>query len=83
MDDKAFFTLQEPESIEISPLAPDELFRGPFWSVFRDGETFDLGYLSGELAGRFKRIKISEAEARALMAGKTSCDSVLLAHGAH
>ena len=76
------FTIQPPPKFEPSPLAPDELFRGDYWSVYLEDETYILGYVSGELVGRFKRIAILPREAEQLMAGAVTCESVLIAHDA-
>ena len=82
VDDNPYYTIEPAPPFEPSPLAPGELFRGPYWSVYLEDETYVLGYISGELAGRFKRLEISKSEADQLMAGAISCESVLLAHGA-
>lgn len=81
-DDNPYFTIQPAPKWEPTPLAPNELFRGEYWSVYLENATYILGYILGEMAGRFKRIAISEAEARQLMAGAVTCESVLIRHDA-
>ena len=82
MDDNPYYTIEAAAPFETSPLAPNELFRGPFWSVYLENQTYVLGYISGELAGRYKQLEISEFEAQQLIKGEVSCESVLLWHGA-
>ena len=82
MDDTPFYTIEPAPPFVPSPLEPNELFRGSYWSVYLEDETYVLGYISGELAGRYKRLEISKTEAEQLMAGAISCESVLLAHDA-
>ncbi len=82
MDDD-LFTLEPAPNFEPTPLAPNELFRGEFWSVFLENQTYILGFVSGEMAGRFKRITISQSEAEQLIAGAVTCESVLIRHGAN
>ena len=77
-----YFTIHPAPKFEPTPLAPGELFRGDSWSVYLEEQTYILGYVSGELAGRFKRITISPREAQQLMAGEITCESVLIGHGA-
>ena len=77
-----YFTIQPAPKQEPAPLEPTEIFRGEFWSVYLEDETYILGYVSGELAGRFKRIAISQNEAEQLMAGAVTCESVLIQRGA-
>ena len=57
-------------------------FAGRFGRFTSKTQTYVLGYVSGELAGRYKRLQISKSQAEQLMAGAVSCDDVLLAHGA-
>ena len=82
MKDDSYFTIQPAPKFAPTPLAPNELFRGDYWSIFLENKAYVLGFVSGELAGRFKRISISEAEARQLMAGEVTCESVLIRHDA-
>ncbi len=82
MDDNPFYTIKSAPPFVPSPLEPNELFRGPYWSVYLKDETYVLGYISGELTGRYKRLSISKTEAEQLMASEISCESVLLAHDA-
>ena len=77
-----FFTIKPAPQFEPTPLEPGELFRGEYWSIYLEDKTYILGYVSGELAGRFKRIAISQTEAEQLIAGEVSCESVLIRHGA-
>ena len=81
-DDNPYYSLAPAPQWEPTPLQPGELFRGDYWSVFLENQTYVLGFISGELAGRFKRIAISPGEAEQLMAGEITCESVLLRHNA-
>lgn len=78
--DPLYTTLPMPEW-KSTPLLPNELHRGDWWSVFREGEGYALEWVSGELAGRLKRIPIESEEARRLVAGEITPDEVLRAHG--
>ena len=82
INDNPYYSIRPAPQFEPTPLEPNELFRGAYWSIFLEDQTYILGYISGELAGRFKRIAISQHEAEQLMAGAVSCESVLLRHGA-
>ena len=75
-------TIEPAPEFRPSPLEPNELFRGPYWSVYLENETYVLGHISGEHGGGFKRLAISKREAEQLMAGQTSCEDVLIAHHA-
>ena len=77
-----YFTIQPAPEFKPTPLEPGELFRGEYWSVFLEDEAYILGYISGELAGRFKRIAILQSEAEQLMAGEITCETVLIRHDA-
>ena len=82
MDDNSYYSIEPATPFVPTPLQPNELFRGPYWSVYLQAETYVLEYISGELAGRLKQLEITQAEAERLMAGEISGESVLLAHDA-
>lgn len=81
-DNNPYFTIQPAPKWEPAPLEPNELFRGDYWSVFLEEQTYILGFISGEMSGRFKRIAISQSEAEQLMASEVTCESVLIRHNA-
>lgn len=81
-DNNPYFSIHPAPRFEPSPLADNELFRGEYWSVYLENQTYVLGFISGELAGRFKRITISQDEAEQLMASEVTCEQILLAHDA-
>lgn len=54
---------------------------GNTWSAWKINANFVLEYISGELAGRIKRISITETEYQKLVEKKISVEQVLGAHG--
>ena len=82
MDDNPYYKIEAAAAFAPSPLEPNELFRRPYWSVYLENQIYILGYISGELAGRYKRLQISKTEAQQLMAGEICCESVLISRGA-
>lgn len=85
MNDNPYFTLGpkvDPSQFVPTPLEPNELFRGDYWSIYLEDGVYVLGFMSGELAGRFKRVTISRENAEALMKGEVSCESLLRKLGA-
>lgn len=80
MEDNPYFQIVPPEPFVPSPLAPNELHRGDWWSVFLENEGTVLEWISGEFQGRLKRIVISKDEAQRLIADEVSADEVLRAH---
>lgn len=53
------------------------------WEAWAENDNFYLQYISGELAGRLKKIQISLEEFENLKHGKTTDAAILLAHGAY
>ena len=74
------FTLGAMRTAEPVPRA-GEIARGDYWAILREGDDYLLCYLSGDLLGRERRLLLSEAEARAILAGHTPVEQLLLPHG--
>lgn len=76
------FKVSEPRVTQsLRDLAPDEVSRGEYWSVYRRGGRDVLSYLSGEQGGVEKQIDISAEESAGLAAGALDAEAVLIAHG--
>jgi hypothetical protein len=61
----------------------DDHLYGHAWQAWIDSNQYYLEYISGELAGRLKKIQISFKEFEDLKLGLTTCDAILLIHGAY
>jgi hypothetical protein len=65
------------------PDFPIDGIRGHAWSAFPENGKYIFEYISGELAGRLKKIQISLEEFENLKHGRTTDAAILLAHGAY
>lgn len=75
-----WFELGEPTTVGGGDASP-AFARGDGYNVTEQGGTFTLSYLSGELAGRGKDVRITSAQATALRDGAMTLDAVLIAQG--
>lgn len=64
-------------------LSSDTHLYGFAWEAWLENDNFYLQYISGEHAGRLKKIQISLEEFENLKHGKTTDAAILLAHGAY
>ena len=84
MDDNPYFTLGpeiDPSQFVPTPLEPNELFRGEWWSIYLEGGAYILDFMSGELSGRNRRVTVTRDEAEVLMSGDVKADDVLRKYG--
>lgn len=58
----------------------DEFF-GPSWSVKREKDKFLLVYISGELAGRLKKLEITGEEFEFVREGKLDANKLCIKYG--
>lgn len=86
MDDNPYFTLGakvDPSQTPFvpTPLHPNELFRGEWWSIYLEGGAYILDFMSGELSGRTRRVTVAREDAEALMRGDAKAEDVLRKYG--
>jgi hypothetical protein len=56
---------------------------GGAWEAWIKSNEYYLEYISGEHAGRLKKIQISLQEFEDLKLGMTTCDAILIIHNAY
>lgn len=81
--DNPYFKVVAAKPIEVCQKNADEILSGDSWSAYLRNNNYDLEYLSGELAGRAKKIAITGEEFEGLENGSLTVDDILIAHNAN
>ena len=81
MEDNPYFKIVPSQPWKPSPLEPNEIHRGDWWSVYLENGRYEFNFVTGQLAGYEKRFPITKEDAEQVIAGELDPQELLRRNG--